>query len=73
MVGRIPDTPRFDLVAVDNAAASAQVTRHLAERGRASCLVVGTSLGISNVRERWEEALSAAGGGICPSSAHSLA
>ena len=61
-VDRIPDTSRFDLEAVDNAAASAQVVRHLVERGCASCLVVGTSLEISNVRERWEGALSAGDG-----------
>jgi DNA-binding LacI/PurR family transcriptional regulator len=59
VVDRIPDTSRFDLVAVDNAAASGQVVRHLAERGCVSCLVVGTSLEISNVRERWEGAMSA--------------
>lgn len=58
---RIPDDPGFDLVAVDNGPSSAQVTRHLAESGRPDCLVVGTSLGISNVRERWEGAVAGAG------------
>ena len=59
---RIPDVARFDLVAVDNAAASAAIVRHLDVQGFGDCLVVGTSLGISNVRERWQGALSAAGG-----------
>lgn len=58
---RIPDVSRFDLVAVDNAAASATVTRHLAAQGFARCLVLGTSLAISNVRERWEGAQVGAG------------
>jgi LacI family transcriptional regulator len=58
---RIPDDARFDLVAVDNAAASATIVRHLAAQGAGDCLVVGTSLGISNVRERWDGAVSAAG------------
>lgn len=58
---RIPDIPRFDLVAVDNADAAASITRHLAEQGYARCLVVGTSLGISNVRERWDGAQAGAG------------
>jgi DNA-binding LacI/PurR family transcriptional regulator len=58
---RIPDTAIFDLVAVDNAASAAAIVRHLAGQGVPDCLVVGTSLGISNVRERWEGAVSAAG------------
>ncbi|MCB1883232.1 MAG: LacI family DNA-binding transcriptional regulator [Geminicoccaceae bacterium] len=58
---RIPDAPRFDLVAVDNAEAAAAVVRHLGVQGCEDCLVVGTSLAISNVRERWEGARSAAG------------
>jgi LacI family transcriptional regulator len=57
---RIPDAPRFDLVAVDNAASAAAIVHHLVAQGVADCLVVGTSLGISNVRERWEGAVSAA-------------
>jgi DNA-binding LacI/PurR family transcriptional regulator len=57
---RIPDVARFDLVAVDNAAASAAIVRHLDVQDCRSCLVVGTSLRISNVLERWQGALSAA-------------
>ena len=59
---RIPEVARFDLVAVDNAAASAAIVRHLDVQGYRDCLVVGTSLGISNVLERWQGALSAAHG-----------
>ncbi len=59
---RIPDDPRFDLVAVDNGPAAAAIVRHLAAQGVEHCLVAGTDLAISNVRERWEGALSAARG-----------
>lgn len=59
---RIPDVPRFDLVAVDNASGAAAITRQLAGRGITRCLALGTSLQISNVRERWEGALEGAGG-----------
>ncbi|MDX7952890.1 LacI family DNA-binding transcriptional regulator [Lichenihabitans sp. Uapishka_5] len=58
---RIPDDPRFDLVAVDNAAAAGAVAAHLAAQGHRSCLVAGSTLRISNVRERWEGAKAAAG------------
>lgn len=58
---RIPDDGGYDLIAVDNGPASEQVTRELAAARCADCLVVGTSLGISNVRERWEGALAGAG------------
>ena len=58
---RIPDARRFDLVAVDNAASAGAVVRHLGEQGIGDCLVVGTSLRISTVRERWEGAMAAAG------------
>ncbi|RIX98487.1 LacI family transcriptional regulator [Aureimonas flava] len=58
---RIPDHGGFDLVAVDNGPASGAVARHLLEAGMASCLVVGTSLSISNVRERWDGFAAAAG------------
>jgi LacI family transcriptional regulator len=58
---RIPDAPRFDLVAVDNAQAAGQIAAHLKDQGFRSCLVVGTSLAISNVRERWDGAVAAAG------------
>lgn len=58
---RIPDDGRFDLVAVDNGPAAAAIARHLAGGGLRSCLVLGTSLAISNVRERWEGFLGASG------------
>ena len=58
---RIPDDGAFDLVAVDNARSAGAVTSHLAQGGRRSCLVAGSTLAISNVRERWEGAASAAG------------
>lgn len=59
---RIPDDPSFDLVAVENAASAAQMTAALAEAGVPDCLVVGTSLSISNVRERWQGAQAGARG-----------
>lgn len=58
---RIPDVSAHDLVAVDNGPASARIARHMGEAGIRRCLVVGTSLAISNVRERWEGVLSVAG------------
>lgn len=58
---RIPDAPRFDLVAVDNAASAAAIVAHLREQGARSCLVVGNIEGIRNIRERWEGAREAAG------------
>ncbi|ALN75290.1 LacI family DNA-binding transcriptional regulator [Aureimonas sp. AU20] len=58
---RIPDDSRFDLVAVDNGPASGALARHMAEAGTESCLVVGTSLAISNVRERWDGFAAEAG------------
>lgn len=58
---RIPDSDRFDLVAVDNGPAASAIVRHLRARGTRRCLVAGTDLGITNVRERWEGALAAAG------------
>lgn len=58
---RIPDAAEFDLVAVDNGRAAARVAAHLSGQGYGSCLVVGTSLAISNVRERWEGTATAAG------------
>jgi LacI family transcriptional regulator len=51
---RIPDRDGFDLVAVDNGPAAAKIARQLGSDGFRSCLVVGTSLAISNVRERWD-------------------
>ncbi len=57
---RIPDTA-FDLVAVDNQTAADIVVRHIAAQGCRTCLVVGTSIDISNVRERWEGARQGAG------------
>ena len=58
---RIPDSNIFDIIAVDNAVAASVITRHIAEQGARSCLVAGSMLSISNVRERWEGAR--AGGG----------
>lgn len=59
---RIPDDPGLDLVAVDNAASSGALIRHLAQNGIRECLVVGSSLAISTIRERWEGASTAAEG-----------
>ena len=58
---RIPDDGAFDLVALDNARSAAAIAAHLAETGHRSCLVAGSMLAISNVRERWEGAAAAAG------------
>jgi LacI family transcriptional regulator len=58
---RIPDDLRFDLVAVDNAAAAGAVSAHLADQGYRDALVVGTRLSISNISERWHGALERAG------------
>lgn len=58
---RIPDDDGFDLIAVDNASAAGAIASHLSEQGFADCLVIGTSLGITNVRERWEGFQAAAG------------
>lgn len=58
---RIPDGEAFDLIAVDNGPAAAAVAAHLAAAGFADCLVAGTSLAITNVRERWEGFRGAAG------------
>ncbi|MEZ0168095.1 LacI family DNA-binding transcriptional regulator [Microvirga sp. TS319] len=54
LADRIPDEPDFDLVAVDNAAAAGAVARHLDRHGYETCMVIGSALSISNVRERWE-------------------
>jgi LacI family transcriptional regulator len=59
LADRIPDDEGFDLVAVDNGPAAAAVAQHLDENGFEDCLMVGTTLSISNVRERWEGAQSA--------------
>lgn len=59
---RIPDDAAFDLVAVDNTEAASKLARHMAEQGLRRCMVVGTDLRISNVRERWEGAQAGAGG-----------
>ncbi len=63
VVDRIPDAGAHDLVAVDNAAATCALTRHLRAQGFRRCLVVGTSLGISNIRERWAGAQEGGAGG----------
>jgi len=54
LADRIPDRGNFDLVAVDNGPAAGAIARHLDEQGFKDCLVVGTRLSISNIRERWE-------------------
>ena len=58
---RIPDTPDFDLIAVDNARAAGAIAGELAARGYRDCLVAGSTLGITNIRERWSGACAAAG------------
>lgn len=62
VVDRLPDDPDFDLVAVNNAQSAAAISAHLSEQGYRSCTVAGSMLSISNIRERWEGAASAAGG-----------
>ena len=59
---RIPDDPGFDLVAVDNAEAAGAIAAHLVAAGCRDGLVVGSSLAISNVRERWDGARRAGAG-----------
>jgi LacI family transcriptional regulator len=61
LADRIPDGGGFDLVAVNNGASAGVVTAHLDAQGYADCLVVGSSLAITNVSERWEGAKAAAG------------
>jgi DNA-binding LacI/PurR family transcriptional regulator len=51
---RFPPGPAMDVVAVDNRAAAADVTRHLIAGGRRHILVGAASLSISNVQERCE-------------------
>lgn len=60
-VDRIPDCGTFDLIAVDNSLAAGAIAAHCAAEGFASCLVAGSTLSISNVRERWEGVVAAAG------------
>lgn len=60
-VDRIPDDGAFDLIAVDNAAAAGAVAAHCAAQGHRTCLVAGSTLGISNVRERWHGIVEGAG------------
>lgn len=60
LADRIPDRDGFDLVAVDNGPAAGAITRHLEAQGFETCLVVGTRLSISNVRERWDGVQAAA-------------
>lgn len=54
LADRIPDKPGFDLIAVDNSAAAGAIATHLENQGYKDCLVVGSWLSISNVRERWD-------------------
>ena len=60
-VDRIPDYGAFDLIAVDNSIAAGRVAAHCVEQGFRSCLVVGSSIAISNIRERWSGIAEAAG------------
>ena len=60
LADRIPNDPDFDLIAVDNGPAAGVVARHLDEQGYRDCLVVGSRLSITNVRERWEGVRAAA-------------
>ncbi len=59
---RFPAGPAMDVVAVDNRAAAADVTRHLIAGGRRHILAAGASLHIGNVLERCEGIRAAAGG-----------
>jgi LacI family transcriptional regulator len=59
---RFPDGQAMDVVAVDNRAAAADVTRHLIAGGRRHILAAGASLSIGNVQERCEGVRAAAGG-----------
>lgn len=58
---RLPDEGPFDLVAVDNGPVCAAMARHLKDAGARSCLVIGSSLRIANIAERWEGFRGAAG------------
>ncbi|WP_026358653.1 LacI family DNA-binding transcriptional regulator [Aureimonas ureilytica] len=58
---RLPDEGRFDLVAVDNGPVCAAMAGHLREAGARSCLVIGSSLRIANIAERWDGFQGAAG------------
>jgi LacI family transcriptional regulator len=49
---RFPADPTLDVVAVDNRAAAAEVTRHLITGGRHHILAVAADLGISTMQER---------------------
>ena len=60
-VDRIPDDGAFDLIAVDNRRAAGAVAAYGAAQGFASCLVAGSTLSISNVRERWEGITASSG------------
>ncbi len=62
VVDRLTDDPNYDLIAVNNAQSAAAISAHLSEQGYRSCVVAGSMLSISNIRERWEGAASAAGG-----------
>ncbi|MCW6508115.1 LacI family DNA-binding transcriptional regulator [Lichenifustis flavocetrariae] len=62
---RIPDDAGFDLVAVENALAAGAMASHLAAQGYRTCLVAGSTLEISNVRERWDGVAA-----VAPESVH---
>jgi LacI family transcriptional regulator len=57
---RFPAGPAIDVVAVDNRAAAADVTRHLIAGGRRHILAAAASLSIGNVLERCEGIRAAA-------------
>ncbi len=59
---RFPAGPAMDVIAVDNRAAAADVTRHLIEGGRRHILAAAASLAIGNVLERCEGIREAARG-----------
>ncbi|WP_113409489.1 LacI family DNA-binding transcriptional regulator [Hyphomicrobiales bacterium] len=61
LADRIPDAAGFDLIAVDNGPAAGAIAAHLDRQGYGDCLVLGSSLSITNVRERWEGVRAAAG------------
>ena len=58
---RFPSGPAMDVVAVDNRAAAADVTRHLIAGGRHRIMAAAASLAIGNIQERVEGIRAAAG------------
>ncbi len=58
---RFPAGLAMDMVAVDNRAAAADLTRHLIEGGRRHILAAASDISIGNIRERCDGILAAAG------------